>query len=104
MTRRSRVLTFGGAGLLVAAGVACAVTIGGDVGQVLALVLVGVGFVVAVSLVFYEIGLSEDHERGREERALARAAEAARRARQPRSAGRALRRLERMRGQRRRLR
>jgi hypothetical protein len=100
MTKRSRVLTFGGAGLLVVVGVVCAAAIDGGVGQVLALVLVGLGLVSAVSLVFYEIGLSEDHERARER------AQTSSRLAQTR-AGRRLRpmpRLGRMRGQRRRLR
>jgi hypothetical protein len=96
-------LTFGGAGAMVLAGIACAVAVGGGLGQILALVLVGIGLVAAVSLVFYEVGLSEDHERAREERVRAVAASKAPRSR----AGRRLRplpRLERMRGQRRRLR
>jgi hypothetical protein len=68
-----------------------------------AIVLVGLGLVAAVSLVFYEVGLSEDHERMREEeRARARTGR-----RRPRDGGRRLRpiaRLDRMRGQQRRLR
>ncbi len=69
MTRRSRLLGYGSAAGLVAAGGVCAATIGGGVGAVLALVLIGVGLVLAVSLVFYEVGLGEDQERAREERA-----------------------------------
>jgi hypothetical protein len=61
MSKRSRVLTFGGAGLLVALGIAMGVVIGGGAGQVVAIVLVGLGLVAAVSLVFYEVGLREDH-------------------------------------------
>ncbi len=86
---------------MVLLGIVCALTIGGGAGQVVALVLVGIGLVLAVSLVFYEVGLSEDHERARE-------AERARAAGEPvRGSGRRLRplpRLDRMRGQQRRLR
>jgi hypothetical protein len=97
MSNRSRVLTFGGAGILVVLGVVLGVVIGGGAGQVVAIVLVGLGLVAAVSLVFYEVGLSEDHARAREV--------AARRER-PRAPGRLgpIRRLDRMRGQQRRLR
>lgn len=63
MSKRSRVLGFGSALLLVAAGVAGALSVSGTVGQVLALVLIGLGFVLATALVFLEVGLSEDRER-----------------------------------------
>ena len=66
MTRQSRVLAFGTAGALVVAGVVCALVIGGDVGPIAALILIGLGLVLATSLVFLEVGLSEDHERERE--------------------------------------
>jgi hypothetical protein len=52
--------------LLVVAGVAGAIAFSGTVGQVVALVLIGVGFVLATSLLFLEVGLSEDRERARE--------------------------------------
>jgi hypothetical protein len=52
--------------MLVLAGVVCAVLIGGSVGQLLTFVLVALGLGGAVLLVFYEVGLSEDHERARE--------------------------------------
>jgi hypothetical protein len=103
MSKRSRILTFGGAGVSVVAGLVCAVAIGGGAGQILALVLVGIGLVAAVSLVFYEVGLSEDRERAREEERTREAL--ARRSRPP--SGRRLRpvaRLGRMRGHQRRLR
>jgi len=96
MSKRSRIVAFGSAGLLVIAGGACAALIGGETGQVLALALIGIGLVQATSLVFLEIGLGEDRERAREHRRRlsARADRAARPAR---------RRLERLRGMRRRL-
>lgn len=71
MTPRSRILWFGAAGLLVAAGAAGAVALGGGTGQVVALVLISLGFVLATALVFLEVGLSEDRERAREARAAA---------------------------------
>jgi hypothetical protein len=74
MSQRARIAGFGGAGVLVFAGVLGAVFAGGTVGQLLALVLISSGFVLATSLVFLEVGLSEDRERARE------AAEARRRA------------------------
>lgn len=95
MSRRARIVGFGSAALLVVAGGACAAVFGGGLGAVLALVLISLGCVEAVSLVFAEVGFSEDRERAR--------AEAARKARSTRPA-RAARRLDRMRGRPRRLR
>ena len=98
MSRRSRIVGFGSAGLLVLAGAACAVVFSGTLGQNLAFVLVALGLVLATSLVFYEVGLTEDRERAREEAAR-------RAAKEPRPLdhdGR--RRLDRLRGRPRRLR
>jgi hypothetical protein len=95
MTRKGRVVGYGSALALVVLGVVIGVAVGGTVGQVVALVLVGLGLVQAVGLVFYEVGLSEDHERAREEAKKQKAAEPKR--------GRPQGRLERRRGQRRRL-
>ncbi len=66
MTRRMRIAAFGSAGVLVAAGAVSAAVIGGGTGQILALVLIGVGLVALTSLLFLEVGLSEDRERARE--------------------------------------
>lgn len=96
MSRRFRVLYFGSAALLVIAGIAGAIAFTGTFGQVLALVLIGLGFVLAVGLVFLEVGLSEDREREREAQ---KRADAGRRLPEH---GRRVR-LERMRGSRRRL-
>jgi hypothetical protein len=107
MSKRSRVLSFGAAGVLVCAGAACAAAFRGSLGQVLALVLIGIGLVAATSLVFYEVGLSEDRERALEERARAAMARSAtgRASREPnRRRLRPIRRLDRMRGRPRRLR
>ena len=65
MSKRSRIATFGSAALVVIAGTVCAAVIGGGAGDMLALVLIGLGFVAATSLVFLEVGLSEDRERAR---------------------------------------
>jgi hypothetical protein len=53
--------------LLVIAGAVCAAVIGGETGEILALGLIGLGFVAVTSLVFLEVGLSEDRERAREQ-------------------------------------
>jgi hypothetical protein len=49
--------------LLIALGAAAAVLIEGTAGTAIAIMLVGSGCVVAVSLVFWEIGRSEDRDR-----------------------------------------
>jgi hypothetical protein len=67
MSTRARIVAFGGAGLLVVAGALGAALIGGGTGQIAALVLIGVGLVAATSLVFFEVGLSEDRQRAREQ-------------------------------------
>jgi hypothetical protein len=92
VSRRSRIVGFGSAGLLVLAGAVCALAVGGELGAILALVLISLGCVDAVSLVFAEVGFSEDRERARDAERAAR-----------RSARRPVRRLDRMRGRRRRL-
>jgi hypothetical protein len=100
LSRFARIVAFGSAGVLVAAGAACAALVSGGLGPVLAMVLISIGLVLATSLVFLEVGLSEDRE-------LARAARRAERARQAQSGTSATQRprprLGRMRGRRRRL-
>jgi hypothetical protein len=71
MSRRSRIVGFGSAALLVVVGGVCAVVLSGLASD-LALGLLGAGVVLAVSLVFLEIGFSEDRERAREEAARRR--------------------------------
>jgi len=92
LSRRARIVAFGSAALLVVAGVLGAVLVSDGTGEVLALVLISLGFVLATSLVFLEVGLSKDRELARERRQRERPA--------PRPARR---RLDRMRGRRRRL-
>ena len=69
MTTRGRIIAFGSAGALVLAGVICAIVVGGLIGQLLTFVLIAFGLGGAVLLLFYEVGLSEDRDRAREERA-----------------------------------
>jgi UPF0716 family protein affecting phage T7 exclusion len=66
MSRRSRILSFGSAGVLTLVGALCAVFVPGLIGQLLAFVLISLGLGGAVLLVFLEVGLSEDRERARE--------------------------------------
>ena len=69
MDRRSRFAAFGTATLIVVAGILCAVLVAGTVGQILALVLIGSGLVLATGLVFFEVGLRRGPWSGaREER------------------------------------
>jgi hypothetical protein len=65
MTRRSRVAGYGTAGGLVVAGGVCAAVFAGEMAQILAFVFIALGLVLAVSLVFLEVGLSEDRDRAR---------------------------------------
>jgi hypothetical protein len=51
--------------LLVVAGAVLAVLSGSTAANAIAIFMIGVGCVVAVSLVFWRIGRSEDHERER---------------------------------------
>src|SRR5947209_16595826 len=74
MSRRSRIVGFGSAVLLVVAGVVCAAVIAPGLGEALALVLISLGLILAVSLVFLEFGLSEDRERAREAKLASRPA------------------------------
>jgi hypothetical protein len=60
-------VAFGSAAALVVAGVACAVVVGGVVGEILTIVLISAGLGGALLLVFLEIGLSEERELAREE-------------------------------------
>jgi hypothetical protein len=66
MSTRARLLGFGSAVLLVVGGAASAALVGGGTGEVIALALMGLGFLTATCLVFLEVGLSEDRERARD--------------------------------------
>jgi hypothetical protein len=67
MAKRTRILTFGLAGFVVLVGVLCAVFVNGKTGTVASATLITLGCGFAVLLVFFEVGLSEDHAREREE-------------------------------------
>ena len=67
MPRRRRILVYGGAVLLTAAGFGSA-ALGGLAGQVAAIALVSAGLGGALLYAFYEVGVSEDRERAKEER------------------------------------
>jgi hypothetical protein len=66
---RNRVLSFGGAALLIVLGGVAALAVKGITGEAIALALFMLGSIAIVSLVFLEIGLSEDRDRAREQRA-----------------------------------
>jgi uncharacterized membrane protein len=74
---RTRLYTFGSAGVLVIAGAIVWPVVGGVTGQVLAIAFWLLGFGGALLLLFLEVGLSEDRELEREE-AIRRAREAKR--------------------------
>jgi hypothetical protein len=103
LTRGWRSLRYGASAALVLAGVACGALISGTTGGTLATALIGLGLLGIVSLIFYEVGLSEDRDRARSREAAERRSasatpdETTRRPLRPR-------RPDRMRGQRRRLR
>jgi len=84
VTPRMRVRAFGACAALVVAGAVCAVAVGGLTGQVLLIGLAMAGFGGALLLAFLEVGLSEDHEREREERRRRAPDGPARRRRPPR--------------------
>ena len=63
MTAKARTARYGAAAVLIVAGVVCGGLISGTIGGTLATVLIGLGLVLAVSLVFYEVGLTEDRDR-----------------------------------------
>jgi len=96
MSKRSRILAFGSAAALVVLGAVGAAVLSGTLGQVVAFVLIGVGCVAATSLVFLEVGLSEDRELARQRAEREKA--------ERRKEGRRRPRLDRMRGRPRRLR
>jgi hypothetical protein len=71
VSRRQRILRYGASIAVALVGVACGAAIPGSAGGTAATVLVGLGLVGVVSLIFYEVGLTEDRDRaaGRRERA-----------------------------------
>ena len=63
MSRRTRTLRYGASIAVALVGVACGALIPGTAGGTAATVLVGIGLVGVVSLIFYDVGLTEDRER-----------------------------------------
>jgi hypothetical protein len=67
VAKRTRNLSFAGAGVLVVAGFLCAALLDGTAAGVAAIALIGIGGVIAIALVFLAVGLSEDRERAEQE-------------------------------------
>jgi hypothetical protein len=72
VSRQTRVIRYGASIAVALVGVACGALIPGTAGGTAATVLVGIGLVGVVSLLFYEVGLTEDRDRERERRRLGR--------------------------------
>ncbi|MEA2370889.1 MAG: hypothetical protein QOH12_1283 [Solirubrobacteraceae bacterium] len=66
---RARIIGYGGSLGLVLIGVLVAILRTDSLGMAGAVALISVGLVAATSLVFYEVGLSEDRARARESQA-----------------------------------
>jgi hypothetical protein len=69
MSTRNRALGFGGSAVTVVAAAVAGALIGGIAGEVVELSLGSLGAITFVALIFLEVGLSEDRERAREQRA-----------------------------------
>src|SRR5271156_1843637 len=67
VSRRARILLFGSAVGLVAAGGVCAALVGGVAGEVLTIVLISGGLAGGLLLVFLEVGLEEERDLAREQ-------------------------------------
>jgi hypothetical protein len=61
-----RVLTFGSAAALLVASALVGIIFTGVVGEAVAISLGSLGLIALVSLALYEVGLSEDRDRGRD--------------------------------------
>lgn len=67
MTRPQRIRAYGAAAGLAVIGVICGFAVPGLVGDIIRLTLITLGMGAVLLLVFYEIGLSEDKARARDE-------------------------------------
>ena len=67
MSRRDRIRAYGGAVALVFVGGLCGWVVPGLAGDIIRLSLISLALGAVVLIVFYEVGLSEDNERAREE-------------------------------------
>ncbi|HEX4010645.1 MAG TPA: hypothetical protein VHX62_11575 [Solirubrobacteraceae bacterium] len=65
-----RALRYWGAIVVVVIGVICGATIPGTLGGTICTAIVGVGLIAIVSMVFYDVGLTEDRDRERSRRRL----------------------------------
>jgi hypothetical protein len=65
-----RALRYWAAIVVVVIGVICGATIPGTLGGTICTAIVGVGLIAIVSMVFYDVGLTEDRDRERERRRL----------------------------------
>lgn len=68
MSPRTRALSFGGAATTIVLGLIAGAAIGGITGEAVAIALTSLGAIALVSLVFLEVGLSEDRDRARTQR------------------------------------
>ena len=75
MSRRDRIRAYGGAVVLALVGGLCGWLVPGLTGDIIRLSLISLALGAVVLIVFYEVGLSEDRERAREERERERANE-----------------------------
>ena len=64
MSRRARFLAFGSAAGLIVIGAIAGLIIGGYTGEIVGVTLGTLGLGAILLLVFFEIGLSEDRDRG----------------------------------------
>jgi hypothetical protein len=65
MSRRSRQVTYGAAGLLVLIGMPLGLLLGGETGELTAMVLIALGLMLASLAIFFDIGMSEERDRAR---------------------------------------
>jgi archaellum biogenesis protein FlaJ (TadC family) len=83
VSKRARIVSYGSIVLVIIVAGLCRLLIGGFAVEVAALSVISVGLGAILLLVFYEVGLSEDKEREREEAAKRRRKPAHRAARTP---------------------
>ena len=73
MSWRGRVLSFGSSVAAIVAGAVAGAIVGGITGEAIAIAFISLGSIAFVSLIFFEVGRSEDREREREAREAKRA-------------------------------
>ncbi|HWE11562.1 MAG TPA: hypothetical protein VG325_19605 [Solirubrobacteraceae bacterium] len=75
LNRSARAIRYGLAIAVVIIGILCGAVIPGTTGGTICTAVVGIGLVGVVSLVFYDVGLTEDRDRDRMRRRLERMGE-----------------------------